>query len=183
MTTNDCFSLGYISKRVGNKGELAFVLDVDEPARYKKLKSVFLELNGTLVPFFIQSFQLRGTTAVVSLEGIDSIGRAEELIGTSLYLPLNMLPALKGKKFYFHELPGFTVIDNIFGEVGIIEKVLDFPQQVILQVKRGEQEVLIPAREEFIIKIDREAKRIEVQAPEGLIDIYVRGVQENDETE
>lgn len=183
MTVNDCFNLGYISKRIGNKGELAFVLDVDDPARYKKLQSVFLELNGTLVPFFIQTLQLRGNTAVVALEGIDSIDRAEELTGTSLYLPLNMLPPLKGKKFYFHEMPGFIVVDKLFGEVGVIEKVLDFPQQAIFQVKRGEQEILIPAREEFIIKIDREARKVELQAPEGLIDIYVGGNQENDEVD
>ncbi|MFY9309757.1 MAG: ribosome maturation factor RimM [Bacteroidia bacterium] len=183
MTVNDCFNLGYISKRIGNKGELAFVLDVDDPARYKKLQSVFLQLNGTLVPFFIQTLQLRGNTAVVALEGVDSIDRAEELTGTSLYLPLNMLPPMKGKKFYFHEMPGFTVIDKVFGEVGVIEKVLDFPQQAIFQVKRGEQEILIPAREEFIIKIDREARKIELQAPEGLIDIYVGGNQENDEVD
>lgn len=183
MTKEECFSFGYISKRVGNKGELAFVMDVDEPSRYKKLQTVFGELNGTLVPFFIQAIQLRGTTAVVSLEGIDSINRAEELVGTSLYLPLNMLPALKGKKFYFHEVPGFTVFDTKYGEVGVIEKVLDFPQQAIFQIKKGEQEILIPAKEEFIIRIDRDAKKIEIQAPEGLIDIYVGGDVESDESE
>ncbi len=183
MTKDDCFNFGYISKRVGNKGELAFVMDVDDPARYKKLQTVFGELNGTLVPFFIQSVQLRGTTAVVALEGIDTIDRAEELIGTSLYLPLNMLPPLKGKKFYFHEMPGYTVIDKLYGEVGIIEKILDFPQQVIFQIKRGEHEILIPAKEEFIISIDRQAKKIEIQAPEGLIDLYVGGDIESDEGE
>lgn len=183
MTKQDCFGLGYISKRVGNKGEVAFVLDVDDSGRYKKLQSVFLELNGTLVPFFIQTIQLRGNNAVVSLEGIDSIARAEELIGTSLYLPLNMLPPLKGKKFYFHEVPGFTVVDKAYGEVGVIEKVLDFPQQVIFQIKNGEHEILIPAKEEFIISINRESRKIEIQAPEGLIDVYMNGGDEPDETE
>jgi 16S rRNA processing protein RimM len=183
MTTSECFNLGYVAKRVGNKGELAFVLDVDDPSRYKKLKSVFLELNATLVPFFIQNVHLRGNTAVVSLEGIDTIDKAEELIKSSLYLPLNMLPPLKGKKFYFHEVPGFTVVDKNFGEVGIIEKVLDFPQQAIFQIKRGEQEILIPAKEEFIIRIDRNAKQIELQAPEGLIDIYINDNGDEDERE
>lgn len=183
MTKEDCFNFGYISKRVGNKGELAFVMDVDDPTRYKKLKTIFGELNGTLVPFFIQSIQLRSSVAVVSLEGIDSIDRAEELIGTSLYLPLNILPPLKGKKFYFHEVPGFTVIDKLYGEVGVIEKILDFPQQAIFQIKRGEHEILIPAKEEFILNIDRLAKKIEIQAPEGLIDLYVGGDIESDEGE
>ena len=54
MTKNECFNLGYISRRVGNHGELAFILDVDTPARYQKLESVFVDLNNSLVPFFIK---------------------------------------------------------------------------------------------------------------------------------
>ncbi len=183
MTKNECFNFGYISKRIGNKGELAFVLDVDEPLRYKKLKSVFIELNAALVPFFITKIQLRNTIAVVSLEGIDSIEKAEELVKAELYLPLSMLPALKGKKFYFHEVPGFTVIDKNYGNIGIIEKVLDFPQQSILQIKKDTHEILIPAREEFIIRIDRDARQIEVQAPDGLIDIYLNNLNNRPEKE
>ncbi len=173
MTKSECFNLGYIAKRVGNHGDLAFVLDVDDPMRYQKLESVFIELNNTLVPFFIKKIQLRGTTAVVSIEGIDTIEKAEEIIKSSMYLPLHFLPPLTGKKFYLHEMPGYTVIDKKHGEIGIVEKVLDFPQQAIFQIKFGEHEILIPAKEEFIIRINRTTKQLEIDAPEGLIDIYI----------
>lgn len=181
MTQNECFNLGYIPKIIGNKGELAFFLDVDEPARYKKLQSVFIELNGGLVPFFIQTIQVKGTTAVVKLDGIDSIEQAEELVRKGLYLPLNTLPALKGNKFYFHEVPGFSVIDKEYGNIGTIEKVLDFPQQAIFQIKKEDKEILIPAKEDFIIRIDRVAKVIELAAPEGLIAIYLSDTGANEE--
>ena len=59
MTKNECFNLGYIARRVGNHGELAFVLDVDNPSRYNKLESVFVELNNSLVPFFIKKIQVK----------------------------------------------------------------------------------------------------------------------------
>ncbi len=182
MTKNECFNLGYISKRIGNKGELAFVLDVDNPNFYNKLKSVFVERNNTLVPFFIQNIQLRGTTAVVSIEGIDTIDKAEEIVKSGLYLPLSSLPPLSGKKFYFHEIVGYTAIDKVYGELGLITGVLDFPQQIIFQIKHKESEILIPAKEEFIISIDREIKRINLNAPEGLIDIYI-GEKEDLESE
>ena len=76
MTKNECFNLGYIAKRIGNHGELAFVLDVDNPGNYQKLETVFVELNNNLVPFFIKKLHLRGNTAVVSIEGIDTIEKA-----------------------------------------------------------------------------------------------------------
>ncbi|MBL0329532.1 MAG: 16S rRNA processing protein RimM [Bacteroidetes bacterium] len=180
MNKNDCFNLGYIARRVGNHGELGFVLDVDDTNRYKKLESVFIELNNSLVPFFIKKIQIKGNNATVSLEGIESIERAEELLKKSLYLPLSALPPLKGKKFYIHELAGYTAIDKTFGEIGIITEVLDFPHQTILQIRHGENDILIPAKEEFIISIHRDTKRIELDAPEGLIDIYISQKEVNE---
>ncbi len=182
MTKNECFNLGYIARRVGNHGELAFVLDVDDPSRYNKLESVFIELNNSLVPFFIKKISIKGSNATVTIEGIDSITKAEELVKTGLYLPLNFLPPLKGKKFYFHELPGFTAVDKRFGEIGIVKEVLNFPQQAIFSILRGEQEILIPAKDEFIVAIDRAGRRLELDAPEGLIDIYITD-KEVDESE
>lgn len=182
MDKKDCFNLGYIAKRVGNHGELGFVLDVDDGNRYKKLESVFIELNNSLVPFFIKKIQIKGNNATVSIEGIDSITRAEELLKKSLYLPLTALPPMKGKKFYLHELAGFMATDKTFGEIGIITEVLDFPHQTILQIRHGENDILIPAKEEFIIAIHRDSKRIELNAPEGLIDIYITK-KEEDESE
>lgn len=173
MTKNECFILGYIAKRVGNYGDVAFVLDVDDPMRYQKLESVFVELNNALVPFFINKIQLRGNTAVVSIEGIDTIEKAEEITKSSIYLPLNFLPPLTDKKFYFHEMPGYTVIDKKYGAIGVVEEILDFPQQAVFQIKFGEHEILIPAKEEFIISINRSTKQLELNAPEGLIDIYM----------
>lgn len=179
MTKNECFNLGYIARRVGNHGELSFVLDVDDTSRYNKLESVFVELNNSLIPFFIKRIQIKGNNATVSIEGIDSIAKAEELVKAGLFLPLSSLPALKGKKFYFHELPGFTASDKRFGEIGIVKEVLNFPQQAIISIMRGENEILIPAKDEFILSIDRKNRRIEFDTPDGLIELYIS--QKDDE--
>ncbi len=174
MTKNDCFSLGYISKKVGNEGEVVFIMDVDSPSRYKKLESVFIDINNSLVPFFIKKITLRENIATVSLDGIETIERAEELVKKGLYLPLSFLPPLKNKQFYFHEILNFAVIDKHYGEIGIVKGMLEFPQQAIFQIQKGDVEILIPAKEEFIISIDRTMKQIHIDAPEGLIDVYLK---------
>lgn len=180
MTKKECFNLGYISKRSGNHGEVTFILDVDDPSRYVKLESVFIELSNSLVPFFIKRIQIRQSQATVQLEGIDTIEKADELVRCGLYLPLTFLPPLKGKQFYFHELPGYTVNDKHHGPIGVVEEVLDFPQQAIFKIKRDNYEILIPAKQEFILHIDREKRHLEVDAPEGLIDIYLSLKKEDD---
>jgi 16S rRNA processing protein RimM len=173
MTKAECFYIGYVAKRVGNFGEVSFFLDVDNPGRYSDLQSVFMELNGTFIPFFIKKIQVKGYNATVSIDGIDTVEKTDELVKAGLYLPLSFLPALTGKHFYFHEMPGYTVIDKTHGTIGVIEEVLDLPHQAVFQIKFGEKEILIPAQEQFIVSIDRTTKTLEVDAPEGLIDLYL----------
>lgn len=173
MNKNDCFCLGYISKISGNFGDITFVLDVDDPDQYKTMKNVFIEINNSLVPFFIKKIQIKEKNATVSIEGIDTVKKAFELIKSQLFLPLTFLPALKGKKFYLHEIIGFTVKDKNYGEVGIIKNVLNYPQQIIFQIFKNEKEILIPAIDEFILLVNRDKKIIEVSVPEGLIDLYL----------
>ncbi len=180
MTKDECFNLGYISRRVGNKGELAFIIDADNPGRYSKLESVFIEINKSLVPFFIKKIVVSRNFATVSLDGIDTIERADELVKLGLYLPLSFLPPLKEKKFYFHELSGYKVTDKNYGDIGIMQSILDFPQQAIFQIVKDKNEILIPAKDEFIISIDREKKELHLNAPEGLIDIYIKETKEDD---
>ena len=123
---------------------------------------------------------MSGSNATVSIEGIDTIEKAEELLKSSVYLPLNSLPPLTGKHFYLHEMPGFTVVDKTYGNIGIIEEVLNFPPQIIFQIKHGKFEILIPAEEKFIVNINRDKRIIEVDAPEGLIDIYTTETNEKE---
>ena len=174
MNKNECFNLGYISKTVGNKGELLLILDVDDVKRYQKLESVFVEINKELVPFFITRIEIRDNGAKVTFDGVDTTQKAEEITRTSLYLPLSFLPPLKGKKFYFHEVLGFTATDKTYGMLGTIENVLDYPTQALFQIKKDDKtEILVPVKDEFIIAINRETKTVELNAPEGLIDVYL----------
>lgn len=174
MDKKECFILGYISKSIGNKGELVLVLETDSPKKYANLNSIFVDINETLVPFFISKITIKGSSAVLCIEGIDSIEKAEELIKKTVYLPLTMLAPLSGKKFYFHEMPGFRVIDKNYGDIGIIDQVLDLPQHAVFQIIHGEHEILIPANEQFIVSINRDTKELTLDAPQGLIDIYLQ---------
>jgi 16S rRNA processing protein RimM len=176
MDKNECFFLGHTVKPHGFKGEINIKLDVDNPKDYKEMESVFIEINDQLVPFFIEKIHISDPAkgfANIKLEGIDNIDQAQKITGYSLYLPLFVLPPLKGNKFYFHEIIGFEIIDVTHGSIGEVKEVLDFPQQAILQVMKGEKEILIPITDAIILTIDREQKNIGVNLPEGLLEVYL----------
>lgn len=178
MNIEECYYLGYVSKAIGNKGELAFKLDVDSPSSYEGLDMVLVQMAKTeeiLVPFFVtDSLLLNNSLLRVSLEDISNQEQSKELIGKALYLPLTALPPLTGNHFYFHEVIGYTVIDKEHGLLGPIKQVLDYPAGSLLEVHKNGKEILIPLLEDTLIHLDRQAKTMEVQTPEGLIDLYLQ---------
>ena len=174
MNKADCFHLGYVAKLHGYKGEVSLFLDVTNPEDYETLDAVFIEINGQLSPFFVASFKLKNKGfAAVKFEGVDSENDARILLRKNLFLPAQVLPKLSGKNFYDHEVEGFTVIDTNFGEVGIIESVIDLQVNPLLQIMNGSKEVLIPLIEGIVKELDRKKKTMTITAPEGLIELYL----------
>ncbi|NNC44270.1 MAG: 16S rRNA processing protein RimM [Winogradskyella sp.] len=174
MTKEDCFYLGKIVKKYSFKGELLAKLETDEPELYDNLDAIFIDLRGNLVPFFVEASQLHKSNLLrIKFEDIDTEEDADALLKSDLFLPLNLLPKLDGDKFYFHEVIGFTISDQNFGEVGVITSINDATAQSLFVIDRQGVEILIPINDEFITKVDRDNETILVNTPEGLIDLYI----------
>jgi len=73
-------------------------------------------------------------------------------------------------QLYHHEIPGTPVVvrDQV---VGTAKEVLSSPGGELLAIQVGERELLIPFRKPIVKRIDREARRIELDPPEGLLDL------------
>jgi len=173
MDISNHYYLGYIVKAIGNKGILRIQLDTDNPSYYKNLKEISVAIKDQLVNYPIEEIVITDDKANVAFKNIDSTEVAKLLQGCSLYLPLSSLPKLKGNKFYFHEVTGYEVYDKTHGFVGVVESVLDQTYQAILQITFEDKEILIPITDEIIKDVDRDKKRIDIEAPDGLIDIYL----------
>lgn len=169
----DYFYLGKITKPHGYEGKVTIFFDTDHPSEYSNLDMVHLDINGSLVPFFIDSINLLNNKAITQFSDIDTIDKANELINKEIYLPISMLPERTGNKFYYHEVPGMNVIDSLFGELGPVSNVLEYPNQAVLQVFHKQKEVLIPISDEVIDDFNRDKNCIYITAPDGLIDIYL----------
>ena len=124
MNIDACYQLGYIVRTHGVKGQVVAFFDVDYPEDYEELESVFLQINGKLVPFFITALDLQPNGRIImKFEDVDSIVEAEKLKNIPLYLPLNNLPKLEADQFYFHDVIGYTVVDETLGELGVVKEI------------------------------------------------------------
>ena len=172
MTKEECYRLGNITKPFGYKGQMVFYLDVDSPQDYAELDSAFIETKTGLVPYFFKVDNINGNKAVVTFEDLTP-NEAQALAGHDLYLPLDLLPKLSGNQFYFHEVTGFRVIDSQYGDIGTLQSIIEYPAQPLFQIDKEGKEILIPVIDPVIKLVDRENKTLHIEAPNGLIELYL----------
>ena len=172
MTKEDTFNLGYISKTRGLDGEVVAFLDVDYPEEYSELELMFIEIDNTLVPFFIEDVKITNSGfANFKLEDIDNSEQAKELIKCGIYLPNEFLAKLEDDQFYYHEIVGYQLIDNTSKQTATIKQVVEYPNNKLLEVSFQNNEILIPFNDDFIVAIDKENKTLTMNIPEGLFDL------------
>ena len=172
MTKDECYRLGNITKPFGYKGQMVFYLDVDSPQDYADLDSVFIETKTGLVPYFFKVDNINGNKAVVTFEDLTP-DEAHALARHDLYLPLDLLPKLTGNQFYFHEVIGFRVVDSQHGDIGTLQSIIEYPAQPLFQIDKEGKEILIPIIDPVIKLVDRENKTLHIDAPNGLIELYL----------
>ena len=170
---NEYYYLGHITKPFGIKGQLCCYFDTDEPEKYANLDAVFIDLDDEKLPYLIEDIQYRGAnTFVIKFADVDE-EVAKGVVKAELYLPLSELPPLTGNKFYFHEVKGFRVVDSEYGDIGVLQQVVEYPAQPLFQIDKNGTEVLVPVIDEVIDKVDRELKTLFITAPKGLIELYL----------
>jgi 16S rRNA processing protein RimM len=174
MNKDQCFQIGRIAKVHGLRGEVNVMLDVDYPEDYDGLEHLFIDQKGRLIPFFLEHFVIQpGGKALAKFEELNTIEQVESLVGAEVYLPLSELPELEEDQYYYHELIGFEVIDEALGLIGYVQIIYDLETQDLLGVTHQGKEVLIPIQDGIITKVDKAAKKVYCQLPEGLLDIYL----------
>jgi 16S rRNA processing protein RimM len=169
MNKDDCYSIGYVAKPHGLKGEVSAVFT--EPIELSELDALFLEVKGNLVPYFIHSFSERPDKAFIKFEEINTQEQAAGIKGCVIYLNKETRPALKRGSFYNDEVIGFTVEDENEGILGILTQVMQSGPSRLLQLQYLGKEVLIPVNGPFIKSVNKSKKLIKVSLPEGFLDI------------
>lgn len=171
MGFDDCYQLGYIQKTHGLKGSVTAFIDADYPEFYKNLESVLLNDNGSLVPFFISNISVSKQHAQLSFEDITSVEQATALVGSELWLPLDILPPLEEGQFYYHDLIGYDFYDgdNLLGKV---TQVYQMSRTNLLGVDHAGTEILVPMQEDIMGQVHSKEGKIVGALPDGLIDIY-----------
>ena len=169
MTFEDCFKVGYISKTHGLKGEVTAIMEVE--AVLEDATSLFLDLKGTLVPYFVEKISGTPGKLFIKLEGVQSLEQASSLKGCSLYMLKSTRAKLKRGEFYDDEIVGFEVKDKNWGFLGEVKEIQSQGANKLLAIIQNGKETLIPIQGPFITSINKTKKSILVELPDGFLDI------------
>jgi len=168
----DIFQIGKLIKPHGLRGELSFEFSTDI---FDEIEADYFicEIEGIFVPYFIESYRLKSDhSGFVKFEGIDSNEDAKELLKVNLYLERTSLPTdfssenVQGTDFYV----GYQIADQDGNIIGKIVSMDDSTENILFNVlSTSEEEILIPASDDYISTIDDDAGVIYMQIPEGLL--------------
>lgn len=159
-----------ITRTQGRVGAVRIQIEFEEFRLFEPGRKVILTLDDRKRKATIEEFRHQNGRWVLKLEGLDSISEAEEWIGGRILVATDTLPPKAANAFYSFDLQDCGVYsDDVL--IGTVRAILSYSGTELLSLDNDGEEILIPFVKAFLKKVDTEAKRIEVELPEGLIEL------------
>jgi 16S rRNA processing protein RimM len=171
MTDREFVTIAKVVKVQGRVGEVLTELFTDFPERFEERRTLFAWLpSGDRRELKLEDYWPHKGAMVLKFEGVDSIEDAERLKGSEIQIPAEDRTNLEDGSVYVSDLlECVVVVDG--REVGKVADVDFGAGEAPLLVVKGNKEYLIPFVAGFVREQDLKGKRIEMQLPEGMLDL------------
>jgi 16S rRNA processing protein RimM len=163
--------IGFINKLQGYKGEVQCIIERGYVEAYLDEEFLFVVLDGIAVPWAVEEIKDKRGAAVIKFKNVNDEEYAKRFIDAEVFVERRSKKNIEEPNW--ENLTGYEVIDKTHGPLGFIKTIEEFPQQLIATVILNEKEVLIPLNEDFLEKVDDGQKKLFLNLPEGLIDLYL----------
>ena len=173
--------MGRLGRTHGVRGELKTVPETDDPQRFAGVERLFVgaapEGARPLAVDGVRFQYPKGRTVVLlAFDGIDTVEDAEALRGLNVYADPDDLEPLAEGEAYLHDLVGLAVVvvdeagEPVGDPIGTVRDLYDGAQLLFAIDRPGLGEVLLPDVDEFVHRIDLDARRLYIRPPEGLLE-------------
>jgi 16S rRNA processing protein RimM len=162
--------VGRVVKTQGIKGEVRVSSPGREALAQSRGKVVYLvdSAGGKRAVTVESSRPLKGL-AVLAFREVKSIEEAQKLIGCSVYMDRTRLEPLPADEFYWHQLQGLRVQTEDGRFLGTLEEVFPTGSNDVFVVRKEGKEILIPATEEVVARVNLEDRVMVIRPLEGLL--------------
>ena len=166
----DFLETGEIVGTHGVRGEMRVNPWCDSPAFLKKFKKLYLDENGQKC-LDVKSAREHGNVALVTVDGIDTVEKAQAMRGKVIYIKRDDAKIPKGS-YFIAELIDCTVYDADDESVvyGIITDVSMTGANDVWHIEKDGKEYLIPAIKDVVISVDVEEGVVKIRPMKGIFD-------------
>jgi 16S rRNA processing protein RimM len=164
----DTLKIGKTIKSFGKDGFIKVVVEDRFRQNLINSKYAFILVEGFLLPYFIESFHEEGD--LIKFDEINSPQDARILSDTEIHLFKSDVTEEQGT-VYEDELIGYRLLNQEGLKIGIIKSIIEMPMQVLLEVERNGEDILIPFHEDLVIGYDERKKIIELEIADGLLEL------------
>ncbi len=165
--------IGQIIKAQGLNGELKVFFDEKQLARLKNIDTLFIRQKTGDLPYFVCGLRKATDNAYfLMFEEITSRSEAEKLTGKELLADKKMFRKKNVAEGYSFAV-GYTLIDQVEGDLGIIEDVLQLPANDVAQINIQGKEVLLPLNDNTVVEVNKRKKQLFVNMPDGIVKMYL----------
>ena len=173
LEKENCFLIGTFSRTHGIKGALVLDKEIDF-SEIIRMESVLVEINQLLVPFFVTNHSVRNDHSyLILLDEIQTEITAAQFINKKVYLPTELIKQESTDIEVNNGIEGFSVIDKNHGKIGFVKYIEEISGNDLIAIDHAGIEILIPFQDSIILNIDKKKSIIEIDAPKGLIDLYL----------
>lgn len=174
--------VGVIANTHGVRGEVKVYPTTDDPARFKKLKTVILDTGKEQLGLQITQVKFFKNMVILKFRDFDNINDIEPFKGKGLFVTREQAVACEEDEYFIADLIGvevkaedgqplgelIDVIQTGANDVYVVQVREDSPYAP--RVAGKNKELLIPAIKDCILAVDMEQKEMQVHIMPGLLE-------------
>ncbi|MEN4010947.1 MAG: ribosome maturation factor RimM [Chloroflexota bacterium] len=159
-------AVGRLRRAHGLHGEMVMDILTDFPERLSVGKLVYV--GEAHLPMVIHSMRPKDKEVLISFAEIISPEATVPFRNQYLFVRSDEIPPLPEGEYYHHQLLGLAAVSLQGEHLGTLVEILDTGAKDVYVIRLNEtgEELLLPAVEPFVLKIDLDNKKIIVSPPE-----------------
>lgn len=167
-------SIGYTKKPHGLKGEIKLHLEEKYVEDILNTEIVLIDIKGKKTPFFVEDMRI-GNNIIAKFEEVDTPEAAMSIAAKEIFLrEQDVIPdgerEIELEVEPYAHCVGYTLF-NDNKNIGVVESLIEYPQQQMALIKYENRDVLVPLNAHFILTLDDVKKEIYLDLPEGILDL------------
>ncbi|QVK18946.1 ribosome maturation factor RimM [Mycoplasmatota bacterium] len=167
---SEYYVIGTIVSTHALKGEVKIYSTTDfRVERYQVGNTLYIKKDNQMIEVIIKSYRPHKDYELVSFENYNDINTVLPLVKCKIYVGGDNVQSLDEDEYYYRELFNCSVYheDQLIGKV--VDVVNYGASDILIIQDEKNKEVMIPFVNDFILEVDTEKRKIQIEVIEGLL--------------